>query len=516
MAAVTIKTDPLYEAAEKLFLFYKRNPIRFFTEYMDEPMSPKQIDFFKAAVTTKHTVAIWARQTGKSTTVAKIIFYWLIFSGGLFNQGGVWMKENILVFAPIQKQTQNLFYKVEALLKKDPIIWAMIEKCNSEIITTTDGNTVEFLSASPGSHIRSPTATRIVIDESQDVIDSKYYADILPMGSTTNPNIVESGTPMTKNHFHETVANPDVTVIKQVWHECPFLNKEYIMKRKRQIPESLFDQEYMCIFSESSSTPFPSDQVESVLKKYRWSKNHAGLMSRKEEIAKMFEEKAIFVMGVDLGKQKDSTVITVGRVDKLPYSIVHQEEIPLGMPYTHTAGRIKALYQYFEPAEFNIDYTGEKGVTDLLVQEGVPVYFDKENKRGAIVFNVESKTRMVTTMQVLIQQKKIRFPMNAEVLFYQMTQQQYEMTSNNKYKFFHPENSHDDYLWSTLLCFMNVDIEGSETQRGHTESAGANVWTSKDKPQQRRQAQSKEETKESVGNRLKSRSPKKRTKSLLI
>ena len=36
--------------------------------------------------------------------------------------------------------------------------------------------------------------------------------------------------------------------------------------------------------------------------------------------------------------------------------------------------------------------------------------------------------------------------------------QQFEMTDNQKYKYFHPTNEHDDALWSTLLALKNISL----------------------------------------------------------
>jgi intein/homing endonuclease len=246
-------SDMSVEDQEK-FIKKLEDPVNFIEIFIDRQLSPKQkffiektkVDPANPEAACKHIVAIWSRQTGKSTVIASYIVWRLLYGKGQ-EVNGEFMPESIAVLAPIKEQLKNLYDKMRTIMDRNSFIRGFITKMNTERIEMKNGNRAVFMSASPGSHIRGFTATCIVIDESQDILDHKYSADILPFGSTTNALIIEAGTPKTKNHFFDSLKNPAVTVVKQPWFECPFISKEYVMSMKANSPEALWRQEYLCV-----------------------------------------------------------------------------------------------------------------------------------------------------------------------------------------------------------------------------------------------------------------------------
>ena len=362
---------------------------------------------------------------------------------------------------------------------------AYTTQINMDQIIMKGGQRCVFRSASPGSHIRGPTATKILIDESQDVSDEKYYGDIIPMGATTGALILETGTPRTKNHFYVSMQsalkpNSAIKLILQKWYECPFIDVAFVLSKKAE-NEALWRQEYMCEFLEEGTTCFPSKWFDKqkngrwLLRDYKYYESmdeiEANYYVIKKAIEK-FKHLMVFNLGIDLGKENDSTVLTIFRVDKYPYTIIYQEEITLGKSYVHVAGVAKRLNDIFQFNEINVDYTSEKSFVDMLVENGVPIVYDKKFRTGTVVFNTDTKTQMINKVQSLIQKTIERdkyllmLPMSAERLILQFTQQQYEVTGNGKYKYYHPTNSHDDMLWSTLLALKNVSIFSDESTYG--------------------------------------------------
>jgi len=457
--------------AARLISKLEDDPIYFIEVFLGRSLSPKQQLFINSTKTHKHLVAIWSRQTGKSTVIASYILWRLLYGKGI-EINKEWMPEHIAIVAPIKDQIKNLYEKIKTLVDRSEFIASFITKMNTEIITCKNGNEAKFLSASPGSQIRGYTATCIVIDESQDITDSKYSGDVLPFGATTNALVIEAGTPKTKNHFWAATNSKSILTIRQPWFECPFLSEEYVMGQKEISPEPLWRQEYLCEFVEEGVVAFPSSLFEPEKSKEtgaltgRWNLADYDYMTLVKQFTREkaqiihdeVKEGASFVAGLDLGKQNDNTVYTIIRDDIRPMKVYVQITFPLGTNYTLIAQQISMFHKIFSPYEFNFDYSNEKMFLEALQDNDIGVINDGKNKRGAVAFTNKNKAEMVSTARILLENYQIQLPKSAEKLISQFLNQQFEVNEQQNYKYFHPSNEHDDALWSTLLALKNLHI----------------------------------------------------------
>jgi len=432
----------------------------------------------------RHFIAIWSRQTGKSTIISSYVLWRLLFGKGS-RINGEQRAECIMVLAPILDQVRNLYDKISFLIDNNPIIQSFILSKNMDRIICKNGNMIIFRSASSGSHIRGFTATCIIIDETQDITDMKYYGDIMPFGATTNALIIETGTPKDKNHFWQNVEKAkdpksNIMVTTQKWFECPFLSKEYVMGQKESSPDALWRQEYMCEFAETGIMAFPSN-LFAPNKDGQWNLAEYDFIISKDEITKEKEEfikstckKGNYAAGLDLGRSKDFTEFSIWKLDEWPARLAVFIEFPLGTPYTEIAREVKFWFELYNLSEFNFDYTNEKGFADILIELGVPVIIDKSQSRGATIFTTKVKMDMVTKAVVLLENYRLQLPRLenaitdlekkkqrlAERLLQQFLNQQFETSEDTERvkKYYHPSNQHDDMLWSSLLALKNINV----------------------------------------------------------
>ena len=465
------RTSEELNEAETLLKSFESEPVNFIELFIERELSPKQRDFINSTKTHKHVVAIWSRQTGKSTVIASYIVWRLLYGKGCVINGEH-MDEHIAVVAPIKEQHNMIYGKIRSLIERNEHIFGFVEKMNSEEIRMKNGNEAKFMSASPGAHIRGYTATCIVIDESQDVIDDKYSADIMPFGSTTNALVIEAGTPKTKNHFFTVINDKSgkVKVVRQPWFECPFISKEYVMSQKAKSPDALWRQEYLCEFIEEGVLVFPSRLFEPEEKQGkltgRWNLADYDYVDKLEKFTKermiiinnAIKEGATYTAGLDLGRQNDQSVYTVWRTDCRPIKIEVMVAFPLDTNYKVIAASISNFHKVYQPMEFNIDYTNEKAFIEMLQENNIPVTQDPKMQRGAIQFTNKNKAEMVNTTKILLENYQLCIPRDAELLISQFLNQQFEMSEQGKYKFFHPSNEHDDCLWSSLLALKNITL----------------------------------------------------------
>jgi len=477
----------------ELIKMFENDPIYFIEVFLGRTLSEKQKSFLEATKTKKHILNLWSRQTGKSTVTASYLVWRL-----LYGKGGVvkvnekakpeYIKEQIAIVAPIKDQHVLIYDKMSTLINKSEFISNFIIKMNSEKIVAKNGNFCKFMSASPGSQIRGFTATCIVIDESQDITDAKYSGDVLPFGATTNAIILESGTPKTKNHFYKSILSPNVTVVKQMWFECPFLSKEYVMGQKEISPDALWRQEYLCEFVEEGVLAFPSRLFEpeskngrptgrEVIQKYDYLSDYQLFTkAMAEKIIELVNNGAEFVAGLDLGKQNDNTVFTIWRTDERPIRLQVMLKFPLDTQYKKIAQVIGMFYKAYQWCEFNFDYTNEKGFMESLIENNVPAFIDKTKKRSAIAFTQKNKAEMVNTAVTLLEKFQVALPASAEKLLSEFLNQQYETDPLGRKKFYHPSNENDDSLWSTLLAWKNIMI----SREANVRSTFVNPWERRD------------------------------------
>jgi len=482
------------EKIQKILKQTEEDPVMFAKAFNASPktLSSKQTEFLTQILTRTHIVLTWARQTGKSTVLAIAIAYWLLMGN----------KERIYVFAPVEDQSKEIYDKVSQILFKHDFFEKYIKKCSSEEIRMYNGNFVKFMSASPGSHVRGKTATRVIIDETEDVTDEKYAGDIIPFLSATQYNkdgsvhaksLIEAGTPKSKNHFYVTLTKQNVKVIKQLWYENEFSDRGFILDQKAKLPQALFAQEYLCKFIEEGSTCFPTKWffkekiIEDKIINGGENRKSAGLsnidileehpcFNKKEDMLPFIERivtqrknGATYVVGFDNGRQVDNAALCVWKIDKFPCRIVYNRSFALGTTMPTIVEEIKFLNKIYEPYEINIDWTNEKGFKDYLLENDIPA--PEKKPYGLIVFTTQTKIEMITNAQALIQKGLMRLPEKEEILFQQFTQQQYEIV-NGKYKYYHPTNSHDDQLWASLLALKNVSFEADDVK----DQATINIW----------------------------------------
>ena len=409
--------------------------------------------------------------SGKSTAVAAFLVWRLVFGKGV-EINGTQIPDDILVAAPSLPQAKIIYDKVRTHIVRNELLQSYVAgDMTLEKITMHNGNVCRVVSASVTAQIRGLSPTLLVTDESGDIQDNVINAVLIPMTVATRAHRVFVGTPKGRNWFYRVITeDKNANVIKQTYLDCPFLDHKAIERKRTDrggtTPIQLWQQEYEVKFLEEASAPLPTDLVKPCLADY-----DCVLDSLEPEELPPVESKSTHVMGVDLGRERDSTVITIIRCDRVPYHVVHIES-HLGKPYTHIMGRVKLLSEYYHTRENNVDQTSEKGWGDLATEVGVPI--------NPINFNLVEKENMIKNLQVLFEKKLLILPIQHEVLFSQIVNQQYKTTSFGRRQYFHPEDEHDDHLWSLALAAMavQIDVGGYDEKLGFiepTDGIGARV-----------------------------------------
>lgn len=140
----------------------------------------------------------YTRQSGKTTTVVHTTEEIMIFVSKLFN-----MPIYIGIFAPQREQAKTDFDRLKTNLSRsrkelivvDPqIARDAEEESNAKTLVLGNGSSCYIFPVTAASKPESKSLHLIILEESQDLIDSIVNGQILPMGAAYNAVVVRIGT----------------------------------------------------------------------------------------------------------------------------------------------------------------------------------------------------------------------------------------------------------------------------------------------------------------------------------
>lgn len=202
-----------------------------------------------------------SRQSGKSTTVAALAVHSALFDPGL-----------VLLFAPAQRQSTELFKKVAAFYR------ALRDVPEPLVMTETkmelpNGSRIIALPGTEGTTRGFSAPRLIVVDEASRTEDALYGA-LRPMLATTSTQadqgrMVCLTTPWGKRGwFHEQWAHGG-----DVWErtkitarDCPRIAPEWLADEQKLVGDFIFRQEYLCEFVDTEEQLFPTELIERAVR----------------------------------------------------------------------------------------------------------------------------------------------------------------------------------------------------------------------------------------------------------
>ena len=312
-----------------------------------------------------------------------------------------------------------------------------------KFIEFENGSRIYFRTASKPDRLRGEGLSGLVIDEAAQ-IDRRAWEYVLEPALTDHKGwALFIGTPMGKkswfNEFYLHGQSPD-----KEWsdwesflaptYENPFIDKNEIERMKKQMPEEIFRQEFLADFMDDNSSVFRMIE-ECVKGDYE-----------EPEFGKQY------VMGVDLAKHEDYSVITVlnhaghlvyfDRFNKLDYNFQKERIVSAARTYS---------------AQVLMDVTGV----------GDPVYDDLKHKIRVVPyrFTNKSKQELIMNLSIGIDKRSISFPQNAELLT-ELEKFGYQISPFGNIVYGAPPGFHDDCVISLALAYWQLSHRWSIKHRG--------------------------------------------------
>jgi hypothetical protein len=294
------------------------------------------------------------------------------------------------------------------------------ESNKSELtIKFPNGGTVDFFTGERLDNLRGRKFHLVVVDEASFIpnLEDGWLNSIRPTLTDYKGRAIFLSTPKGKNFFYSLFlkgGEPDWEAFRFTTYDNPYIDKGEIDDARTQLPEVVFEQEYMANPAENSSNPFGSSYI----------KQCTYALSTEQPI----------VYGVDLAKAVDWTVI-IG-LDRNG-SVCHFDRFQ--KDWRQTKQTILSLNK----APILIDSTGV----------GDPIFEDLQREGLAIngfKFSSTSKQQLMEGLSSAIQQRKITYPEGNIVNELEVFEYQYTATG---VRYSAPPGFHDDCVMSLALAW---------------------------------------------------------------
>jgi hypothetical protein len=310
-------------------------------------------------------------------------------------------------------------------------------KNDSELaIYYKNGVIQRFIGAEDPDKHRGTNPFDVVFDEYSEQSEEIWTAIFQPVLMENQGTATFVFTPKGKNHSWKILKMAEenplwFTSVKSVKDTNVFTEEE-LEEIRRNTPQSLYGQEYMCEFLDGAGQFF--------------RRVRSNLYDKDQPLT----EQGDFQIGVDLAKYQDWTVITPFNLN---HFVVYPQERFNQVDWNLQKARIEAAARRFNDATVWPDATGvgDPVVEDLRAR-GIRIGGDDQE---GFKFTELSRMNLLNNLALLIEQDKIKLP-NDEGLLTELESFKYELTDQGKIKVRVPDGMTDDRVMSLGLAVWGI------------------------------------------------------------
>lgn len=324
----------------------------------------------------------------------------------------------VAYITPTYKLAQVFFERLTKVLPFKNNIQKLKIYCPNE-------GSIEFFTGERLDNLRGRKFHLVIIDEAAFISDLEdgWNNSIRPTLTDFEGRAVFLSTPRGKNFFYSLFMKQgenDWQSFKFSTYDNPHINPREIDEARIQLPEVVFNQEYLADPAENSANPFGNAFIKRCIKP--------------------ISAQPIVCYGIDLAKSVDFTVIVgLDNAGNVAYFDRFQ------LDWHNTKETIKRL----PPAPIIVDSTGVGDpILEDLLREGVNI--------EGLKFTSQSKQQLMEGLASAIQQGRIGFPEGVivdelDVFEYQFTQTGVRYSA--------PSGFHDDCVMALALAWQNHNVK---------------------------------------------------------
>ncbi len=360
-------------------------------------------------------ILVCGRRWGKTTLAAYLCIIWSLSHA----------ESTIWVVSPSYSQTKIMWRMIKKKLPQGYVKRIMEGELFIEL---KNGSTLWAKSGDNPDALRGEGLDGVVIDESAYVNRDVWEQAIRPALADKQGWALFIGTPAGKNWFYEIflrgvdTSQTEYKSFRFTSYDNPFLDKKELAEMIQSLPEIIYKQEILAEFIEGGGVVFRN--IDKVIgNTYSEAKpDH------------------LYVIGVDLGRHADFTVISVG--DLTTNEVVYLERFNRE-DWEYIRERVRAVHNNYNHGTIYIDSTGMGDpIYEELAKEGLMIY--------GINLNVSSKPMLIENLQLQIENQLIKLPDDKE-LKVEFSAYTYDLTPAGNIKYHAPAGFHDDIVISIAL-----------------------------------------------------------------
>jgi len=334
----------------------------------------------------------------------------------------------IYLIAPTYKLIKKLWKKIRKFIPPQYVQGVREGDYELELV---NGTTIHAMSGDNPDSLVGEGLDGVVIDEAARCKKEVWEA-VEPALMDKHGWAYVISTPKGKNWFwdlyHMEDEDPDFKSFHFSSYDNPHLDPAEIDRLARNMPELIYKQEIMAEFIDSGGEVFRN--FFNVLGDFTLPP-----ISDKQ-----------YVMGLDLAKYQDWTVITIADLDT---NEIFLKDRFNQLDWDYQRKRIEQVCHEYNDCTIIIDATaGGDVIAEDLQRAGLPV--------KPVKFTQLSKPQLITNLMLMIDAGNIRLQ-NDPKLVREFEQFAYEITEGGNMKFHAPEGRHDDIVISTALCAWGLE-----------------------------------------------------------
>ena len=329
-------------------------------------------------------------------------------------------KKRVAYITPTYQLGKIFFKEIVDLLP--PEIYTKNE--SDLVINFITGGSIRFFTGERLDNLRGLKFHLAVIDEASFIpnLEDGWLNSIRPTLTDYKGRAIFLSTPRGKNYFYSlfSKAEPDWQSFKFTTYDNPYIDPQEIDDARRQLPEVVFEQEYMANPAENAANPFGTQFIRNCI----------------HPVTTM----PVVAFGIDLAKSVDWTVIVgLDQDGNVAYFDRFQ------MDWHNTKQNIIRLPK----CPILVDSTGVGDpILEDLQREGVMIQ--------GLKFTSSSKQQLMEGLQAAIHQGKICYPDG--IISQELEVFEYQYTATGV-KYSAPSGYHDDAVMALALAWQNFSLK---------------------------------------------------------
>lgn len=373
-----------------------------------------------------------SRQVGITTTIAHEATWKAYTSPSMV----------ILIVSPSLRQSEIVMRKIITVIEANTFLNGQVSRKSITEIVLTNGSRIICLPNNP-DRFRGFTATDIYLDEAAHFKnDEPVLRVVRPMISASHGRITIISTPSGKRGLFY---NQYIMAVNRMGTDneakafdffpstiSPRITKEFLLKERLNLNDLEYKQEYLGEFIEETDAYLPMELIHQCV-------------DEKLQLTDEGDAQKSYVMGIDLAKQRDETVVIILERTKEEY-ITRHISAWAHMDYADQVGRIGELAEKFRIIGAMVDQTG----VGEAVMEDLQAYV---RAAKGVKFTLKMKQELASGLRCSLEHRTLVLP-NHQKLITQLNSLHYKISKGGEFIFESPstETMHDDYVWALALA----------------------------------------------------------------